>query len=76
MTDLDLSQAEANSLIQMPKERASEQRWESPGLQDAIPVPLSFLDRRVSPRPPAALLCGWRSHSRQRTLDIEWFLFR
>jgi hypothetical protein len=46
MAELDLTQAEANALIAMPKYRVDEQEWEFPGTGGAISVPLTSEDKR------------------------------
>jgi hypothetical protein len=46
MAELDLTQAEADALIAMPKYRVDEQEWEFPGTGGAISVPLTSEDKR------------------------------
>jgi hypothetical protein len=46
MTDLVLTQAEAEDLIAMPKYRADDQQWEYPGLGGKVSVPLIGENKR------------------------------
>src|SRR5262245_26066363 len=46
MADLNLTQAEADALIALPKHRLDEQIWDYPDLGGGISVPLASADRR------------------------------
>ena len=46
MTDINLTQAEADALIAMPKLRENEDQWPYPGLGGAVSIPLVSPDRR------------------------------
>jgi hypothetical protein len=46
MTDIDLTQADADALIAMPKIRENEDQWPYPGLGGAVSIPLLSSDKR------------------------------
>jgi len=46
MADIDLTQAEADALIAMPKSRLNDDEWDYPGTGGAITVPLVSDDKR------------------------------
>jgi len=46
MADINLTQAEADTLISMEKQRIDDMRWDFPGLGGGIIVPLLSLDKR------------------------------
>jgi len=46
MADMNLTQAEADALIAMPKHRVNEDTWDYPALGGSICVPLTSPDRR------------------------------
>jgi hypothetical protein len=46
MSDINLTQAEANKLIAIEKHRLNDDRWEYPGLGGSISIPLISFDRR------------------------------
>jgi hypothetical protein len=48
MPDLILTQADADALIAMEKQRVDDNPWDYPGLGGSICVPLISLDRRES----------------------------
>lgn len=48
MADLQLTQAEADSLISMPKQRLDDAVWDYPGLGGNISIPLVSEDKRES----------------------------
>jgi len=46
MADMNITQAEADALIDMPKIRASDEPWNYPSLGGAISIPLVSPDKR------------------------------
>jgi hypothetical protein len=46
MADIDLSQAEADALIAMDKQRVDDRSWVFPNPGDRLAIPLSSLDKR------------------------------
>ena len=46
MADMNITQAEADALIAMPKIRASDETWDYPSLGGAISIPLISPDKR------------------------------
>jgi hypothetical protein len=46
MTDLNLTQAEADALIAMEKLRIDDRLWDYPGLGGTLIIPLVSVDRR------------------------------
>ena len=46
MTDINLTQAEADALISMPKVKENEDKWSYPGIGRAVSIPLVSSDRR------------------------------
>jgi hypothetical protein len=46
MPDLDLTQAEADALIAMPKVRVNDDTWKYPGCGGSLIVPLASQDKR------------------------------
>jgi len=46
MTEINLTQFEADALIAMPKYRVNDERWDYPGLGGAISIPLMSVDKR------------------------------
>lgn len=46
MTDTDLTQAEADALIKMPKVKVNDDEWEYPGTGGSIIVPITSQDKR------------------------------
>ena len=48
MADVDLTQAEADALIAMPKTRVDNNRWDYPGMGGSISVPVVSSDKRES----------------------------
>ena len=46
MADIDLTQAEADALIAMPKVKENEYMWCYPGMGRAVSIPLVSSDRR------------------------------
>lgn len=46
MADLDLTQAEADALIAMPKVRVNDDTWDYPGCGGSLIVPLASQDKR------------------------------
>lgn len=48
MAEINLTQAEANALIAMPKLRVNDKEWEYPAVAKAICIPLASEDKRES----------------------------
>jgi len=46
MAEINLSQAEADTLIQMKKYKTNDKRWDYPGLGDSISIPLTSGNKR------------------------------
>ena len=46
MADMNITQAEADALIAMPKVHAGDETWDYPSLGGAISIPLTSPDRR------------------------------
>jgi len=46
MTEINLSQAEANALIQMEKHKTNDEQWSYPGLGGSISIPLTSDNKR------------------------------
>jgi hypothetical protein len=46
MADIDISQAEADALIEMEKHRVDDKRWTFPAPGERLAIPLTSLDKR------------------------------